>query len=528
MATSPSALGQALRPQLASQPSYGIGYRPNLAPTQPWNRQNGFVDTGDSQRQWQNERLLARNQGDLWEGEQAQNAGQYGGAEGGYGGLVSDLYNPIWNGGGGYTPEQQQGVLQEGLTEQGLGGLDQNFLTPEEQQAAMGDPMGAYRMSGGYESQLNDISQTTGQRQTEMLPFLQGAQDAWQGRLEGSYNNAIDPNRLRASAGYGQQVGAGLGTAMEGVQDPGLGLTDQYLNEAHISDQEVDQLASAGGRTAAAPYQAGLSALRRQAAASGMTNPVGVAGAELQYNMAEGAAAADAANRARLDARSAQRGAAQNIQDTQLGAAGQRSGLKMNYGNMAIGAAGDLERARMTGEQDLSNRQIGAGEDLAAQGTNNARYLTQSAIDTYGQAGDRNLQTAQGNADMRLGAYGTGEANQASRAFGLAQNRQGVNQGNSQTRLGTANDLSTRYQSAYNPWLSAQAEGRQAAQGQQGYFGGRKQDTDQLRLGGAQLQQQGTQGAAGGYSQQVGIDKQPGKVAQGFNTLSRYIKPIGN
>ncbi len=499
-------------------------YNPGLAIQPAWNRQSNWQNLEtDPGPMWRNERLKAQTMGDQWEGEMGQNSGQYGGAEGGYSNQVADLYNPIWGGGGGYTDEQMGNVLGLDERNQALGGLDQNFLSQQEQQGAMGDPYGQFRLSGDYAQGLNNISQDTGNLQMGTIPGLQGAQNAWSDRLGESYGQAIDPNRLRSSNQYGQQVGAGLGTAMEGVNDGGLDLTPEYLKEAHIGDQEVDQLASAGARTAAAPYQAGLSALYRNAAASGTVNPLATGAMAQQYAMGQGAASADAANRARLDARSAQRNAAQNIQDTQLGAAGQRSGLKMNYGNMAIGAAGDLERARMAGEQDLSTRQMQAGERQAQTGIDNARNLATYASGIYGQAGDRNLSTAQGNANMRLGAFGTGEQNAADRSYALGTNRQGVNQGNVNTRLQANSDLSNRYTSAYQPWVSAQQEGRQAAQGQQSYFGGRKQDTDQLRLGGNQLQQQGTQGAVQGYNQWKQIDKQPGKVAQGFNTAANFV-----
>lgn len=505
------------------------GYRPNLAIQPAWNRQTNWQNLQtDPGPMWRNERLMAQTRGDQWEGEFGQNSGQYGGAEGGYSNQVADLYNPIWQGGGGYTDEQMGNVLGLDERNRALQGLDQNFLTDDEQQGAMGDPFGEFRLSGDYEQGMSNMARDTGQMQMGTIPGLQGAQDAWSGRLGEAYQGAIDPNRLRASEGYGQRVGAGLGTAMEGVNDPGLGVTQDYLDQARISNQEVDQLASAGARTAAAPYQAGLSTLYRNAAASGTVNPLATGAMAMQYARGEGATAADAANRARLDARSAQRNAAQNIQDTQLGAAGQRSGLRMNYGNMAIGAAGDLERARMAGEQDLSTRQMQAGERQAQTGIDNARNLATYARDTYGQVGDRNLGVAQGNANMRLGAFRQGEQNNADRRYSLATNRQGVNQGNVQTRLGANQDLSSRYQSAYSPWLSAQQEGRQAAIGQQGYFGGRKQDTDQLRLGGSQLQQQGTQGAVSGYNQWKSIDKQPGKVAQGFNTAANFVNAGAN
>lgn len=506
------------------------GYTPNLVAQTPWDRNTQlFNNTSDSQRQWQNNRQLAQYGGDQWEGQQAGAAGQYGGAEAGYGNAVSDAYQEIWGGGGGYNPEQMGNVTQRGLTDQGLAGLDQNFLTSGEQAGASGNPYAAYNSSQGYQANIQAAAQGAGQRQQDYLPFLQGAQDAAAQTQRNELGRAIDPSQLGMSGAYGQSVGSALGGAQSAINNPGLQVTPEYLKEAHVSDQQVNDLASAGMRTAAAPYQADRSTLYRNASASGTVNPMAVGAMALQFDRAGAASAADAGNQARLQALAAQRGAAQNIQDTQLGAAGQQAGFGLNYGNMAIGAAGDLERTRLGAQQDISNRQIGAAQQNAQTSLDNSRGLATQGINVAGQAGDRNVAAMQYNANLGTGLQQTAEQQAADRAYALGQNRQGVQSSNNNTRLQTASDLSNRYTSAYSPYLSQQAEGRAALTGERNYYGSRTQDTQQLRLAGNQLQQQGVQGASTGYSNQVGIDMQPGHIAQGFNTAAKFvsIKPPG-
>src|SRR6516164_5355728 len=61
--------------------------------------------------------------------QQGALANYYGGNEAGYGNLTNQLYSPIWQGGGGYTPEQMQNVLQSQGLQDVLAQSPNNFLS---------------------------------------------------------------------------------------------------------------------------------------------------------------------------------------------------------------------------------------------------------------------------------------------------------------------------------------------------------------------------------------------------------------
>lgn len=506
-------------------------YSPNLSatPRPAWGRGDiPFTLNEDPGPLWRQERQFSRIAGDRLAGEFEQDANAYRPGEAGYSDLVSNLYGDIWSGGGGYTPEMQKNILQQEGLDRVDAGLDDGYLTDAEQAGVRGDPMGAFNLGRGYAGNIEGVAQTTGQQQMGYLPYVQGAQDAWQDRLAQSYDQAIQPDRLRSSGAYAGNVRGALAGAEGAVNDPGLSLSDEYRRQAYVSDQEVDDLEAAGVRDAVAGYQSGADRLYRDAKASGMVSPQAQAAMRLEYERAGAAAGSDAGLQARLAARGVQRDAAQRIQDTELGAAGNRAGLGLNLAGMEIGAEGDIEGRRMAGEQDVANRLTSAGETLSGRGTDNARYYGDLAIGTAGEAGDRTLGAYQYNANLIPSLYAQGEQQGSDRAAMLGTNRQGTSQFNTNARLNINDSTSGRYQTAYNPWLANQEEGRAAATGQQGYFGGRTQDTNQLRLGTFQTQQQGQQGALQGYNQWKQIDKQPGKVAQGFQIASNFINSASN
>lgn len=465
-----------------------------------------------------------------WEQQFGALSNYYQGLGGEYGQTVGDLYSPIWQGGGGYTPEMQQNILQSQGLQDIQGQMPGNYLTPEEQQHISGDPYAAKNFFGDQArdltAQTNDYSNDIRQQASagdvrgqaalsEMRQGYGGALD----QLQQGYQSSIDPTRLRLSEGYQPQMDKTLSGARSDVSgamgDPGLNLTDQYRQQAGMTDQEVDDTATAAARGVGAQFQATKDQLDQDAAASGTATPLGLAAARTALDRSSAASQADALTNARLQARGQQRQAAQGVQGTALQAGQYRAGLGSSNalaleGN-DLGARQGAEGMRLGAEQGLSGMQMGAATGLAdrsLEATSNlgreavgqGQYITNAGMGASTQAGNWGLNTGQYNASMGTGLEQSGEAAAQARAQGVAGNRQATNQYNQQTSLGINDTTSGRYQQAYQPWVSAQQEGRAAAQGQQQYYGGQANQQNQFRQSGWQTGA-GTQlGAAQGYS----------------------------
>lgn len=385
--------------------------------------------------------------------QQGQNAQQqYGGmanyyqnAAGGYGQTVQDLYNPIWQGGGGYTPEMQQNILQSQGLDNVAGQLPGNYMTPEEQAGVQGDPNRAYNLYGGQTQFMQSAADQAGQN-------VQGQAQAGQG-----HNLAV--------LGYGQ------GAVNKAAGDPGLNLSADYMRQAQMSDQQVRDAQESAGRAVGAQFGATKDQLLQNAAAAGNSSPLAIAASMGALDRSSAAGQADAQTSARLRALADQRAAASGIQNTSLQAGQYRAGL---------------------GTQ--------AGLNIMNAGLQSNNNLTAQAVDAAKYAGNTSLGQANTNAGNLASLAGQAEQNSSTRAGQLATNRQGVAQGNQQTELGINNATSGRYQAAYNPWVNAQTEGRAAAQGQQQYMGGQANQQTQFGQHAQDSSTAGQLSAAQGYS----------------------------
>lgn len=542
---------QALRQAAGSDSQHGgadyLGNQPFSLPP--------YLSDPDPSNWWANERMRATALENQWNSQFGDQADYYGQGESGYSDLIPQLYGDIWNGGGGYSPGQIGNITQQDRINWQEQNLGQGYLTPEEQSRISGNPyegrdvaaMGIQGLNGymdeaaarqrgaastagpAFAGITSDLDRNYGNTIRNLSSIV--------GDLGAGYKSAIDPSRLRMSDNFSQGLHGALAEGRGYAEDPGLTLTPEYLKEAHVSDQEVSDLATSAMRDAAAPYQNAYSRMYTDSAAAGLS-PAGTSQRGLQFARASAADMADAANKARLNARTAQRDAAQNIQNTQLNAAGSRAGYGLNYLGQQLGALSDEERLRMGGEQDLSNRLIGAAENTANLRTGNEQFNSGNATNLANfRAGnerylqDTNIANERALAEQQinnrqyqiglLGGMTTDAENTASgRAGAIAGNRQGQFQYGNDLYSGNTNNLGSRYSTAYAPWAQAQQEGRAAAMGQQGYWGGRTQDTNQLRLQGWQVGQSGTQGAAQGKNSWDAISKQPGSGSQWFNNIA--------
>jgi len=388
----------------------------------------------------------AFQQGQDWQNQFAGDANYNQNMAGGYGQTVQDLYSPIWNGGGGYTQDQQNNILQSQGLQDVADQLPGNQLTEQERQGIQGDPNSAYNnFTQNYSHAVEGAANNAGDQ-------VQG--------VVGQYNAYSTPILQ-----YGRDEVA------RNAANPGLTPTAEYLRQAGMSDQQVNDIAESAARGVGAQYGSAQDQVRQNAIAAGNTSPMALASAMGALTRNSAASQADALTKARLDALADQRQAATGIQNTQLQAGQYQAGLGTQAGLGIMNSA-------------LQNNQFQTG-----------------AASSAGQyAGNQKSAAAQFNANMGTGLQSQAEQNASNRAAQIAGNRQSINQGNQQTQLGINSALSGRYQQAYQPWVAAQQEGRQAAVGQQAGYQGQANQANNFRLQGQQITNNATGGAASGYS----------------------------
>lgn len=469
-----------------------------------------------------------------WQNQFSNLADYYGQSAAGYGNLVNQQYAPIWNGGGGYTQDMQNNILQSQGLQDVTNQAGDNYLTSGEQGQIAGDPYAAFNMFGGQAKSLsahsdNDIS--------NLNSAVQSGQTAGNGvvnQARSDYGAAIDPSKLAISSGYMPGVNSTLASGQSALTaaqgDPGLNVTQDYLHQAGMTDQQVQDTAEAAARGVGAQFGATKDQLIANAQAAGTASPLGIASAMGALDRSSAAGQADALTNARLQAQQQQRDAAAGIQNTQLNAGQYRAGLgsqnALAQQGAGIAAATTGEQLRLGAQQNLTQDQLNAAQQTSALGLNNSQFNTGAATNAATQGGNWDLDTGMYNASNAANLMGTAEQNSSNRAQQIAGNRQSTNQYNQQTALGVNQALSQRYQQAYQPWVNAQTEGRQAAVGQQQYAGNQQNTQNQLRLGGWQTGNQGQQGAAQGYSDWGKNEANNGGVAGAIRNTSNIISAV--
>lgn len=428
---------------------------------------------------------------DLIGGDTAQQ-GYYGGLEQqGYQNF-ENLYNPIWQGGGGYTPGQTSGILGAGgstgtnaLGFEASGATNsQNFLTPGEQSSIVGDPMAALRAAQGYGTGLNKTASTAAgnENQANTTGAAGLAKDV--STMAAGYGAAINPAQLSESQGYvaGQEGALGQGAAAESTAlgNPALNPTGQYLKEANMTDQQVQQTANLGAEAAGAGYQADEDSIRASAAASGTVNPLAVAAMQNQLRQQSGAAVTDATVAAQLNAQAAQRQAATGIQQTQLNAGQFNTGAALNTAEAQQGAelsSGQAqESTRLGAAQDLSGREMTAAGDVGLAAIGTGEYGQSQAEQTQQAIANQGLAEGEFVAGQGVATTAAGEQAQEQAQNEIAQNRQATQMTNQQNQFNNSlalnNTMSNRYTTVANQYQQQQAEGRAAASGNMQYQGG--------------------------------------------------------
>lgn len=471
----------------------------------------GFNNTDDPAKMFQNERARATEMGDLYEQEFGDEQDFWRNYERGATGRVEGQYDPIWRGGGGYNEDETRRIQGD----EGLAGLNMTdderrdaYLRGDEEAAMMGDPNKA---AGFYDpGYLEDTNFESAARQRGQ--FEEGKQNLRGGvdRLRSGYGAAIDPSRLRMSEDYGGrlrgQVDQGASGMRGAAYDPSLNVSDRYMDKRGVSDAEVRQMETLGGMDAGAGYQSAIDEMERSAAASGSTNPLAVAAMRGELERGAGAASTAAALRARIAARDSQRSGEQAIEDTRLGAAGTRTGYRLDAEDRISGrgmeAERDIESTRMGGERDVSDRQMRAAEGVGDADLGAERDIYSGGVDLERGIGDRTMDVRDRNQTRGIELQQGIDDRSVDRAGRVATNRQATSQGLTADRFNRGYQInqatSERGRAVGDARRQDQAEGRQAAMNLAQYGGGRSNQTAQNRLGFYGQTSQNTLGAAQG------------------------------
>ncbi len=366
----------------------------------------------------------------------------------------NNLYNPIWQGGGGYTGDQQTGILQSG----GPAGTDaltseatdpnlqsQNYLTAGEQSQMRGNPYAAHDTAVGDIANLYSGSQNDATAQRSVVGQGQVALGGAVDKMAQGYSDAIDPSKLSASNDYfnsqkgaintgdtgmtgdiaqgtGEMGGAidtgtgqmesslaaggkGLTGAIDtgstdmssAIANPDLNVTGQYKQQAGMTDQEVANTAALGARAAGAGYESDIDAANTAAMASGQVNPMAMAALRDQLQREKGAAVTDATVQAQLNARGAQRAAATGVQQTELGAGQYKTGQEMSRAQTLLQSKLGSTLAEQQAQLGVASGQQGAKLSVAQQ-QEQARLNKEQSLMTS------RLASSQAQENTRLGA----------------------------------------------------------------------------------------------------------------------------
>jgi hypothetical protein len=377
---------------------------------------------------------------------------------------ANDLYNPANSpilgdtAAGGLPTEAENQNL--GFTAQDA---SQNFLTPGQQAAITGNPNAplttANALNYDTDVAIGGANQTAQNINTAGAQTLSGDVNNMAQGYGGAINTAEN-----LEGGALQQGGTALGAA---TSNPGLAVSNQYLQQAGMTDAQVAETAALGAEASGAGYQTEEDQLAQAAAASGETNPMAVTAMQNQLRQESGAAQSDAAVQAQLQAQTAQRTAAQNVQSTQLGAAQYQTGAELT-------AAQEQEQAGIGIGQNISGEQLTAAGDVG---------LANIGTGEYEQGSSEAANTQNLNAQVNQGQYQTGQITNtqanaenlaSTRAAELGTNQQATNEFNEQQGFNQNMALNQAVSNRYGTLAQGQA-GLTAQQGGQANTAGNQE-----------------------------------------------------
>ncbi len=412
-------------------------------------------------------------------------------------GLGDEINEANVAGRGGYDATEIDDIVREGEL-RGIKTTDQeledNYLTPDEEAAIMGDP----DSRSEYFNPEFDIQRNYDkERQT----------DAIKNKMSSNLYGAIDEG-LSPQAGYYDQMDeavSGTEDWLEGKADSGaLRASEGTLDDIRMSPEEEAQMVAASGKTAGNAYRAQLQQVDRASRAAG-SSPDGVAARRMRYTRQSAVDAADASTNAAIaasNARSGRAGQAEYIRQSGEGAAtdlATRQGF--GIGDMQLNKTQAAEELRLNSAQDVSNRLMDTAQLVGQTGIKDKMDHLES------QKQQRQFSTTTGTG-INTGIDRDNSAN----AGVVAGNRQSINLDNQGTKydqgLTQNQTLSNRRKGVADVGLDADREGRAYVADQQAGATNRGQVS---RAGRGRTFSTATAGRGAGTANAAVYDRTPGR-----------------
>lgn len=447
-----------------------------------------YVSTSDPKKAAQNSRDMAQQEGDQLNQQFKDQGDQASGFANNYGNFLDPIEQQMAAGQGGYNPDEEAAIRDQGGLSQIGGELGSNYLTPEEAAGMRGD-------TSSYANYFDPGAMH------DQLAGAQGVQDTAVGNLKSGLGNAIRPNDLRQSQSYADamhdQVNANQGnvrgtlsgekSAVRGAIDPAALKQDAGAAQTEVMTPEQErEMVTAAGISAGARNQAAVGSLQRSALAAG-SSPQGVAAYRARMNEETAAQAGDAMTEARVQAQQARAGEA-------LSSEQQRLGAQSNLTNVQTGTELAMGQQETSAEQQLGQQALSQANTEEANRQAAEQYLTGAEMQAATTGGEAELQNSQQKTSQQQqqNQYSTttgtniteaqDQAN-AARAAQIAQNRQGVSAANQKTQLDLSNTGSGRAATVANTRVGQQNTGLQLQQGQEQQQNQNSQAAYQRELG---------------------------------------------
>lgn len=380
----------------------------------------------------------------------------------------------------GYTPEEASQInLDYGQYNTPTSSLQQQFLTPDEQQQIAGNPQAAQDVAT---QGISNEGAMLNQYQGNLGGTLSDYQQNLSGQV-GNYGNYTSAglNTLNSGLSGASSPGA-FGALNTAVDNPALGYEGQ---EKQMTDAQVQQMQQAAATTVGNQYESAEDQLQRQAAAAGNTSPLAVAAANARLQTQSAAGAADAETAAAIQAQQAQATRANQIEQ-------QRQGETATQAGMEAGAA-TTEQSQQQSAAALSGTEaVQAGEATGQAGINAANAYGGAALGAANTYGAESVNESNTMTGQNYQAGLTADELASQRAAMLGTNRQttqtGVNQTQYAQGVGSAQDTSAGAQAVGNARMGGMGQYRAGVAGQEqlGQTGGQAAVGEQLGAYGTQ------------------------------------------
>lgn len=339
-----------------------------------------------------------------------QNRGELdSGRAGRYRDIGEEYMSPLWEGRGGYSPEELARIYgDDRLDELGwLGDMGDYAYSDSEQAGMYGDPDTRYRYF--------DWDTAIGDQQNS-----EARQRGFVDRMRDDLSGSITPG-LRLRAGFEPGVYGAIDSsdaaANAAINKGELNISQDFVDKYRMSPEDMRRIEVAGALGVKESGQAAIDRATEQAKAAGM-NPLGLTALTERVRKQTAADAADQLMKGRLAANTAAAERENVIEQTRLGAAGRYAdmagSMAMRQGDRRAGIMTDVERMNLDTERDISNRLrdnatvvggagLSAEQGINAQGRQVNQYYTGMGTDIATGVDRDYRQTARDIAQNRVG-----------------------------------------------------------------------------------------------------------------------------